>query len=520
MGVGKAQIQATTHNGKSALCTIQVYAAPEWVQLNAESLELGAQQSFQLTAVFPPDSWSPVTYTSSDPAVAEVSADGRITGKSWGTAIITAQTSQPDVSAQVSVTVWDAPASIELPAQAELDVFETMALSPVIPEGSKTVFAYKSSKPAVATVSEDGTVTAVARGAATITVTAHNGVSAKLQLTVYDPWYPEAVELLNEPLYLEPGQSLQLETKLTPSTATAVLQWNSSYPATATVDDSGKVTALNSGYTVISAVADRNSDCCLSFLLVVQKDDKVLVLPKRTTNISGISANLNRIDAIRKTAIGEVDALQKSGAISSSDANKRRSMINNIFKDYSFPWMTPGYQEYWKAENSEGGVKDFKPGIVYYGMPYISGSYAGRRYNSTRALNEKRFVDSGNGYYMLNQDKLLSGMYVGNDCSALVNIAIWGTNSSHTGDRTGDIGIDPAYRTIASAKNMRPGDLLCWRNHHVVMFLYYVNPERTQIMIIENGGAEAGTNTVHCSLYDLSYYTSRGYKVRRLSSLK
>jgi len=53
----------------------------------------------------------------------------------------------------------------------------------------------------------------------------------------------------------------------------------------------------------------------------------------------------------------------------------------------------------------------------------------------------------------------------------------------------------------------------------VVMFLYYVNADKTKFMMIENGGAEAGTNTVHCDIYDASYYTSRSYRVRRLATL-
>ena len=64
---------------------------------------------------------------------------------------------------------------------------------------------------------------------------------------------------------------------------------------------------------------------------------------------------------------------------------------------------------------------------------------------------------------------------------------------------------------------MRPGDLLCKSGSHVVMFLYYANTEKTKIMIIENGGSEAGTNTVHCSVMNLSSYSK--YTVRRLSTL-
>ena len=134
-------------------------------------------------------------------------------------------------------------------------------------------------------------------------------------------------------------------------------------------------------------------------------------------------------------------------------------------------------------------------------------------------MSEKRYYDSGEGYYILNQNKLLNGKYVGNDCSGLVDVAIWGTGSSHSDDRTKDIASNSAYRTIKDFKAMRTGDLICKGGSHVVMFLYYVNDAKTQFMMIENGGEEAGTNTVHCDIYPTSYYSSRSYKVRRLASL-
>ena len=66
------------------------------------------------------------------------------------------------------------------------------------------------------------------------------------------------------------------------------------------------------------------------------------------------------------------------------------------------------------------------PGNVYYGLPYIQtssrGSYLNRRYNVEKALNEGRYYSSGKGYYLLNQQKLLEDMYVGNDCSAFVSM--------------------------------------------------------------------------------------------------
>ena len=51
------------------------------------------------------------------------------------------------------------------------------------------------------------------------------------------------------------------------------------------------------------------------------------------------------------------------------------------------------------------------------------------------------------------------------------------------------------------------------------MFLYYANTARTQMVIIEQGGGEAGTNTISCSIRDIASYTGGGYKIRRLASL-
>jgi hypothetical protein len=51
------------------------------------------------------------------------------------------------------------------------------------------------------------------------------------------------------------------------------------------------------------------------------------------------------------------------------------------------------------------------------------------------------------------------------------------------------------------------------------MFLYWASEDKSRMMIIENGGIEPGTNTVHCIVMDTAYYIAGGYSVRRLASL-
>ena len=520
IGAGKAVITARSFNGRTAACEITVYPMPEWIETNAEAVELGVGQSFGLEYRLSPGSRSPVAFSVDDPGVAQVSSDGRITAVAPGIAAVTIETNAPGVSGTVYVAVYPAPEWVSLePAKLTMNVDEICQLFPSIPDGSMTRFRYASSDDRVAEISADGSVVAVNRGTATLTVTTHNGKTASLKLTVLDPWYPESATFFNVPAQMEIGETRQIGYTVSPADARPRMKWTSGNPAVAAVDEDGLVTARASGYATIRAVSAKNSDIRLEFTLAVQMPGIAMVIPARTTGIDGISENLEKIEAIRATAIAQIDALQSSGAIKKGDANKRRSIVNNIFADYAFPWMTPSLQKYWKKANSEGGAKDFKPGIVYYGMPYISGSGLNRVYNARRALSEGRYTNSGKGYYVLNKKKLLNSKYVGSDCSGLVDQAIWGTTKGRGVDRTVEIDKVSAYKTIRDTKAMRPGDLLCKPYGHVIMFLYYTNPDKTQMMIIENGGSEAGTNTVHCSVMYVSSYTKKGYKIRRLSSL-
>ena len=52
------------------------------------------------------------------------------------------------------------------------------------PAGFKTTFTFKSSKPKVASVSETGVVKGRNKGKTTITVTAPNGMTATIKVTV------------------------------------------------------------------------------------------------------------------------------------------------------------------------------------------------------------------------------------------------------------------------------------------------------------------------------------------------
>ena len=517
LATGTGTVTLTTYNGKTTSCPVTVYPAPTSVAFDPNQTSVGKKQKLQLQMVFNAGAWSNVTYTVDNPAIAKVSASGVVTGKKVGQTVIHATTFVPGLTAETVFTVWGAPSKVWVDKKKITgNVGTPFQLEPKIPAGSKTTFKYKSSKKKVATVSADGVVTPLKKGKTKITITTHNKKKVTLTLTVYDPGQPSGVTLKSdETAVLYPGQTWQTEYEIKPAGADAAMAWTSSSPSVASVDQTGLVTALSYGRTTIKAVSPRNGKVTFKYTVSVQTKELSLDIPARITDTTGIAANLAKINAIKESTFYEIDRLKAAGSLTADAAARRKEIVTNIFANYAFPWMTPTKQKYWKAANSENGLKDFKVGNVYYGMPYISGSGANRRYTAALALSEGRYTDSGQGYYVLNQSKYLNGKYVGNDCSGLVNVSIWGVGSSHAADRTGDIAVNSVYTTVSSYNSLLPGDLICRADSHVVMFLYYASSDKSKIMIIENGGSEKGTNTVHCDIKTASAYKKSGYKIRR-----
>ena len=126
----------------------------------------------------------------------------------------------------------------------------------------KTV-SWTSSSTSVATVDNNGKVTAKAKGSATITCRANDGsgVQATCAVTVTDPNVPVTSITLNKSsLSLQAGQSETLTATVLPSNATnKTVTWTSSNTSIATVDANGKVTAVAAGSATITCKANDGS---------------------------------------------------------------------------------------------------------------------------------------------------------------------------------------------------------------------------------------------------------------------
>ncbi|MBR4544481.1 MAG: Ig-like domain-containing protein [Oscillibacter sp.] len=230
---------------------IEIVPAPA-VYLDRTILELFIGNSATLTATIYPESDrdSALVWASSNPDVAAVD-NGTVTAKSAGEADITVMASKTGATAVCHVTV-SAPLSLDRDALT-LRVGETFQLTPSVRRapGEETDIAWFSSAPGVAAVSEDGTVSAVGGGTATVSVITVDG-ECKADCVITVPYEVSGVKLDRTSAAMRPGDSLTLTATVIPAGAEERnVHWLSSAPGVATVSN-GLVKAWSVGKTTIT----------------------------------------------------------------------------------------------------------------------------------------------------------------------------------------------------------------------------------------------------------------------------
>ncbi|MBQ0020592.1 MAG: Ig-like domain-containing protein [Bacteroidales bacterium] len=160
------------------------------VQLSSSVLNLNTGSTHQLTATVLPATAinKSVTWTSSDPSVAQVDATGKITAVGCGTTTITCTSvDNTNIQAQCVVSVVQLVTEIQLSKTSiTLDIDETEKLTAtILPDSlSATPVLWSSSDEDVAEVNKRGVVYGIGYGSATITCAAQDGSGVIATCTV------------------------------------------------------------------------------------------------------------------------------------------------------------------------------------------------------------------------------------------------------------------------------------------------------------------------------------------------
>ena len=334
-GNGTATITATSGE-KSASVTITVAQASSTVVITPVSATLVAiGETLQLSPTVKDTkdqtiTSAPITWQSSNPSVAEVSASGLVTARGNGTATITATSGGK--SASVTITVAQASSTVVItPVSATLvAISETVQLRATVRDGNNNIFSgasisWSSSSPSVATVNTQGLVIARGSGAAIITATSGDR-TATAAITVVQLPNTIVITPASATLFAI-GETVQLHATVKDEKAQTVpganVTWQSSNTTVASVNSSGLVTAHQNGTTTIAVTSGRKSASVT--ITVAQVSSTITITPAAATLTAlGETAQLHVTvkDAKNQTVPGATVTWQSSNsAVASVDSS-------------------------------------------------------------------------------------------------------------------------------------------------------------------------------------------------------
>lgn len=305
LGIGVASVTATASNGKNAICTVSVKAAPERVDFGQDTMTVGVHETRKVPEPKVTSSKGEcsqrLTYTANNTNVV-VSSDGQITGVSAGTTTITA-TTYNGVSDTISVRILPEPDSISLTVdRTTIAVGERIPLK--VQVDAPGTYAFSMDKNGIVKIS-DGVVTALKTGTVRITVTTYNGLSDSLMLTVKAA--PDSITLDVGELELGIGMTRKLTASI-PEGTLGTWSFASSDPSVATVDDDGIVTAVTAGTVEITVSVNGHEDVFdICNLTVLPMPAKIILSATELSLKTGATAQLTATltDADGRTSYGK-----------------------------------------------------------------------------------------------------------------------------------------------------------------------------------------------------------------------
>ncbi|MBQ8194743.1 MAG: Ig-like domain-containing protein [Oscillospiraceae bacterium] len=222
----------------------------------------------------------------------------------------------------------------------------------------KTV-TWSSSDRTVATVSADGTVTALKYGTATITAKTSNGLIAECKVTVTIPVSSFSVTPSKSKV-LAIGKSFTITSKVYPTNAVdKTLLYESSNPEVATVNSKGKVTAVAVGKTKITITSKSNPEKTRTITIYVRPAKGKLTTRKATAD--GVLLKWNEIDGAEGYVIyRRTSAKGKTTVVADVSAEEARSYLDTKAK------TGKTYYYYIKAYYTVGSTKIYAPASSLY----------------------------------------------------------------------------------------------------------------------------------------------------------
>ena len=312
-GAGTALVTATTvDGGHTATCSVKVIQHVTDLYLGEKTLSLKTGDSEQIHPTINPTNADnkKITWSSSNNLVASVDANGNVkalkAGEAWIKAV-SADNAEAKDSCKITVTQPVTGITLSKESHTFDNAGEKMQLTAtVLPEDATNKEVRWISSNENVCIVQNGLVTAIAAGTATVTVTTVDG-SFTANCIIKVVQHVSKVELNKLTLSLKVDESERLTATISPDNAEdKTVVWSSSNEQVATVDANGNVKALKAGEAWIKAVSVDNAEAKDSCKVTVKQP------------VTGISLSL---ETIRLTNIGE--NIQLEATVLPEDASNK-----------------------------------------------------------------------------------------------------------------------------------------------------------------------------------------------------
>lgn len=278
--------------------TVSVQAASSlaFVILNRYNCTMKIGQSFFLTGIA--SNGKRISWKSSSSRIAAVNTYGQVTAKKAGTCTITGKVTGGEASCRITVEKT----AIHLSAATiTMENGASATLKGSTSNGS--AITWKSQKSSVASIEENGRITAHKPGETTVTATA-DGSKKTCRITVKKP----KITLNHISASLYKGQTLTLTANVSSGRKP---NWKSRKSSVATVSASGKVTAKKHGSTLICATVDGVTKECeitvKSPVIQLNKSSISIQKGKKITIKATVSSGRKPVWKSSKSSVATVD---------------------------------------------------------------------------------------------------------------------------------------------------------------------------------------------------------------------
>ena len=375
---GKAVVTVYTTQPDSkvkAQIQITVQQAITGIELDTKKLSIPVRKNAPIKATVAPENATnkKLTWTSSDESIAKVNAQGTVTGVSAGKAQITATAVDgTEVAATCEVTVFVPVSKVTINEGRQYAVpaglTHTFTATVVPEDATNRGLVWTSSDETVATVDQNGTVTGVSFGKATITATASDGSNVVGTIAIVINKAIESIIPETEQVNIPITRNVVLKPTIEPADAgNKTLEWSSSDESIASVTKEGKVTGVSKGEATVTVKASDGSGVEATYKVTVVvpvqritlSEPKPFNLPVDVTRL--VTATVEPAEADIKDVVwsssderiatvneyGEISGISKGNVIitaAATDGSNVKSTVKVSVDEYDLVFLTKSSQ--------------------------------------------------------------------------------------------------------------------------------------------------------------------------------